>query len=67
MTDLTNEQLIERTKTIEAEKQKKAQERLEKKILKEKKKKRELREKLVAPVLLIFTVVLSYILLVLAE
>ena len=56
-----NEDLIKRTQEVEDEKAEKKRIRLEKKEARELKKKREQNEKLVAPVLLMITVLIAFI------
>jgi len=57
----SNEDLIKRTQEVEDEKAEKKRIRLEKKEARELKKKREQNEKLVAPILLIITVIISFL------
>jgi hypothetical protein len=57
----SNEDLIKRTQEVEDEKAEKKRIRLEKKEARELKKKREQNEKLVAPVLLMITVLIAFI------
>lgn len=58
---MSTKELIQRTQAVEDEKEKKKQERLAKKVEKEKRKHREKMEKLVAPILLILTIAISFV------
>ena len=59
--DMSNEELIRRTQDVEDEKIEKKRIRLEKREAKLRKQKHEKIEKLVAPVLLIVTILISFI------
>lgn len=58
---MTTEDLMKRTQAVEEEKQRKKAERLAKKKEKERKRKQEQLEKLVAPFLLILTIIVSLV------
>ena len=58
---MTTDELMKRTQEVEQEKDIKKRERIERKLAKEKKKKQEQTEKLVGPVLLIVTILISLI------
>lgn len=55
------------TDTIEARKEEKQRKRLEKQQALERKKQRQFQEKLVAPIILVLTVIISFILMVFAQ
>lgn len=64
---LKAEEIEKSTEEIEAEKEQKKFEREERKFLKEHAKKRQKMERLIAPLLLILTIILSYLLLLTAK